>query len=77
MENDIHSSRVLLQPMSRQTAILQAHHVRGIAILLLVVGRVSPCAAARPVTVEQLDQIVASAHEASDVQIAAQLSDLV
>ncbi len=77
MENDIHSSRVLLQPMSRRTAILKAHHVRGIAILLLVVGSVSPCAAARPVTVEQLDQILASAHEASDVQIAAQLSDLV
>src|ERR1700680_1030218 len=77
MEKDLHSSGILLQPMSRRTAILQAPHVRGIAILLLVAGSVSPCAAARPVTVEQLDQILASDHDASDIQIAAQLSDLV
>src|SRR2546427_9078671 len=77
MEKDLHFSDVLLQPMSRRTAILQARHVREIAILLLVAGSVFPCAAAKLVTVEQLDQILASAHDVSDVQIAAQLSDLI
>jgi hypothetical protein len=48
-----------------------------ITMLLALVGSALSCAAAKPVTADQLDQMLAASHDVSDVQLAAQLSDLV
>jgi hypothetical protein len=72
MEHSLHSSDVVL----RRTAILSPREQRWVAILLLLAGSALSCAAAKPVTAEQLEQMLAAAHNASDAQMAAQLSDL-
>jgi hypothetical protein len=78
MEQSLPSSDVVLQLLSRLTTGLQLRRTRRIAILLLLLGGSAlSCAAARPVTVEQLEQMLAATHDASDVQMAAQLSDLI
>jgi hypothetical protein len=56
-------------------------HLRdaGLQMLVLLLLGLStvPCAAAKPVTVDQLEQILSDAHDSPDTQIAAQLSELV
>src|SRR6266576_5718068 len=76
METSLHSLDIVLRLLSRRTAILLLCEMRGIAILLLLAGSALSCAAVKPVTAEQLEQILAATHNASDAQVAAQLSDL-
>ncbi|MCU1292496.1 MAG: hypothetical protein JWP08_1346, partial [Bryobacterales bacterium] len=76
METSLHFPDNLLRLLSRRAAILSFREMRGIAILLLLAGTASSCAAVKPVTAEQLEQILAATHNGSDVQVAAQLSDL-
>jgi hypothetical protein len=44
---------------------------------LLLAGNNLSCIAAKPMTVQQLDQMLAAAHTTSDIPMAAQLSDVV
>jgi hypothetical protein len=76
METSLHSSDIVLRLLSRRTAILLLREMRSIAILLLLASSALSCAAVKPVTAEQLEQILAAPHTASDAQMAAQLSDL-
>src|SRR5580693_6093493 len=76
MENLL-SANVVLRLLSRRTAILPLCGMRRVAVLVLLAGGSLSCAAAKPVTVEQLEQMLASTRDVSDVQMAAQLSDLV
>jgi hypothetical protein len=76
MEKSLHSSGVVLQLLSRRTSILRLLQTRELAILLLLAGSALSHAAAKPVTAEQLEQMLAAAQGAPDVQMAAQLSDL-
>jgi hypothetical protein len=76
METSLHSSDIVLRLLSRRTAILPFCEMRRIAILLLLASSALSCAAVKPVTAEQLEQILAAPHTASDAQMAAQLSDL-
>jgi hypothetical protein len=76
MENLL-SANVVLRLLSRRTAVLPLCGMRRVAVLVLLAGGSLSCAAAKPVTVEQLEQMLASTRDVSDVQMAAQLSDLV
>src|SRR5258708_8211341 len=76
METSLHSLDIVLRLLSRRTAILLLCEMRGIAILLLLAGSALSCAAVKPVTAEQLEQILAATHSAADAQVAAQLSDV-
>jgi VWFA-related protein len=50
--------------------------MRKLALLLLLVGIALPAFAARNITVEQLEQLLAAAHGKADAKVAQQLSDL-
>jgi hypothetical protein len=77
MEKKLLSADVVLQPLSRRTTVLPLGGMRRVAALVLLSGGALSCSAAKPVTVEQLEQMLASTREASDAQVASQLSDLV
>src|SRR5271168_2373407 len=77
MEKKRCSSDVVLAQLSRRAAIFQLCETRRLTVLLLLAGSALPCAAAKPVTVEQLEQILATNHNETDAKVAAQLSDLV
>jgi len=76
MEKTFHFPDVVLHLLARRTTVLQLREMRRIAILLLLAGSALSCAAVKPVTAEQLEQILAANDNASDAQMAAQLSDL-
>ena len=50
--------------------------MRKLGLLLLLVGIAFPALAAKRVTVEQLEQLLAAAHGKPDAEVARQLSDL-
>ena len=77
MEKSLLSPDVVLRLPLKRIAVLQSRGMRQVAVLLLLAGSNLSCVAAKPVTVEQLEQILAATPGASDVQMAAQLSDLV
>lgn len=77
MEKSLLSPDVVLQLLSKRATAFQLRGMRKVAVLFLLAGGALSCAAAKPVTVEQLEKILAATHGASDVQMAAQLSDLV
>jgi hypothetical protein len=76
MEKSVHFPDVVLPLFSRRTTILQLSEMRRVAVLLLLAGSALSCAAAKPVTVEQLERMLVATHDASDVHMAGQLSDL-
>lgn len=76
METSLYSAELVLRLASEQMLILWLRGMRRVAILLLLVGSALSCAAVRPVTAEQLEQILAATHNAPDAQVAAQISDL-
>jgi hypothetical protein len=77
MNKSLLSPDVVLRLPLKQITVLQSRVLRKVAVLLLLAGSNLSSVAAKPVTVEQLERILAAAHGASDVQIAAQISDLV
>jgi hypothetical protein len=56
--------------------MLRLREMRWIAISLLLASSALSCLAVKPVTAQQLEQMLAASHNASDAQVAAQLSDL-
>src|SRR5271163_3911042 len=50
--------------------------MRRLAVLLLLAGGVPSCLAAKRVTVEQLEQLLATAHGQPDAKVAQLLSDV-
>ncbi|MCU1250192.1 MAG: hypothetical protein JWQ49_3221 [Edaphobacter sp.] len=76
METSLYSAELVLRLASEQMLILWLRGMRRVAILLLLVGSALSSAAVRPVTAEQLEQILAATHNAPDAQVAAQISDL-
>src|SRR5260370_29222755 len=77
MTKSLLSLEVVLRLPLKQITVLQSRVLRKVAVLLLLAGSNLSSVAAKPVTVEQLERILAAAHGASDVQIATQISDLV
>ncbi len=61
----------------RCCAFLQICSMRCVVILLLVVGSTVPCAAAKPVTADQLERLLAASSGESDAQVTAQLGQVV
>ena len=76
METGLHLPEIVLRLASRCTPLLRLGQTGRVAVLLLLAGSGSTCLAVKPVTGEQLEQILSSTHNASDAQMAAQLSDL-
>jgi hypothetical protein len=77
MERGLHLPEIVLRLASRRMPVLRLGQTgRVAAVLLLLAGGASTCLAVKPVTREQLEQILSSTQNASDAQIAAQLSDL-
>src|ERR1700758_1619560 len=76
METGLHLPDTVLRLPSPCTPDLRLGLTAKVAVLLLLAGSASTCLAVKPVTGEQLEQILSSTHNASDAQVAAQLSDL-
>jgi hypothetical protein len=76
METGLHLPDIVLRLGSRCTPVFRLGQTGRVAVLLLLAGSASTCLAVRPVTGEQLEQMLAATHNASDAQVAAQLSDL-
>ena len=76
METSLPSTEIALLLYSRRTPILRCREMRRIAILLLLASNALSCLAVKPVTADQLEQMLAATHNESDTQVAAQLSDL-
>jgi hypothetical protein len=77
MDKSLLSPDFVLRLLLKRITVLQSRGVRKVAVLLLLAGSNLLCVAAKPVTVQQLEQMLAAGDGASDVQMAAQLSDLV
>jgi hypothetical protein len=71
------SSDIVWSVLLRRSAIFQLRLIRGLTFFLLLAGSALPSAAARPVTADQLEQMVAAAQGASDAEMAAKLSEVV
>jgi hypothetical protein len=76
METSLPAPEIALPLFSRRTPIFRSREMRRIAIFLLLASRALSCLAVKPVTAEQLVQMLATTHNESDAQVAAQLSDL-
>jgi hypothetical protein len=72
-----------LHSLRRPAAVIKADgdfllsKLRNLLVLLLLAWSALSCSAAKRVTAEQLEQMLAAAHGTSDIQMAAQLADLV
>src|SRR5207302_6691433 len=76
METGLHSPDIVSRLASRCAPVLRLGQTGVVAVLLLLAGSASRCLALKPVTGGQLEQILSSTQNASDAQVAAQLSDL-
>jgi hypothetical protein len=76
MKAGLHLREIVLRLASRCLPVLRSGGAGRVGVLLLLAGSASTCLALKPVTGEQLEQMLSSTHNASDAEIAAQLSDL-
>jgi hypothetical protein len=77
MGKSLLSLDVVLRLRLKRITVLQSLGLRKVAVWLLLAGNDLSCIAAKPVTVQQLDQMLAAAHGTPDIPMAAQLSDVV
>src|SRR5437868_9863101 len=76
METGLCLPNMVLRLASTRAPVRWLRQMRRIATLLLLAVSASTCVAVKPVTSEQLEQMMAAAHNAPDGQVAAQLSEL-
>ena len=76
METSLPPPNIVLRLASPPTPILWSGGICRIAVLVLLAGSGLSCSAVKPVTAEQLEEMLTAAHTAPDAQVAAQLSDL-
>jgi hypothetical protein len=77
MGKSLLSLDVVLRLRLKRITVVQALKLLKVAVWLLLAGNNLSCIAAKPMTVQQLDQMLAAAHTTSDIPMAAQLSDVV
>ena len=76
METGLCLPNMVLRLASTRAPVRWLRQMRRIATLLLLAVSASTCVAVKPVTSEQLEQMMAAAHNAPDGQVAAQLGVL-